>query len=113
MTFRRVAPMQWCVLIVYALVAVKARAEEPKPTPENTIHVHIAQSVKLETFSRPLKFFLVDVVDRSGSAQPMMVFRRRGGIFLDHTPSEITRAGLETIMGCALPERSTTSTRKN
>src|SRR5260370_8361002 len=101
MTFRRVDPMQWCVLIVYALVAVKARAEEPKPTPENTIHVQLAEPVKPQTFSRPLKFFLVDVVDRSGSAQPMMVFRRRGGIFLDHTPSEITRAGLETCLKSA------------
>src|SRR5258706_9223688 len=101
MTFRRVAPMQWCVLIVYALVAVKARAEEPKPTPENTIHVQLAYPVKPQTFSRPLKFFLVDVVDRSGSAQPMLVFKPRGGIFLDRTPVEITRAGLETCLKSA------------
>src|SRR5260370_18325105 len=101
MPFRRVAPMQWCVLIVSALVAVKARAEEPKPTPENTIHVQFAEPVKAQTFSRPLKFFLVDVIDRSGSAQPMMVFKPRGGIFLDHTPSDITRPGLETCLKSA------------
>src|SRR5258708_19825645 len=101
MAFRRVAPMQWCVLIVYALVAVKARAEEPKPTPENTIHVQLSEPVKPQTFPRPLKFFLVDVIDRSGSAQPMMVFKPRGGIFLDHTPSDITRAGLETCLKSA------------
>jgi hypothetical protein len=80
-----------------ALWAVPARAEDPKPTPENTIHVEIAEPVKPQTFPRPLKFFVVDVVDRSGSAQPMLVFKPRGGIFLDHTPSEITRTGLE---GC-------------
>lgn len=101
MAFRRVVHMQWCVLIVCALLATKARAEDPKPTPENTIHVQLAEPVKPQTFSRPLKFFIVDVVDRSGSAQPMMVLKPRGGIFLDHTPSEIMRAGLETCLKSA------------
>ncbi len=74
MTFRRACPLQWCLLIVCALFAAETRADEPKPTPENTIHVQLAEPVKPQTFSRPLKFFVVDVVDRSGSAQPMMVF---------------------------------------
>src|SRR5229473_719170 len=92
MYFRRVAPIHWCVLVVYALTSVKAGAEDPKPRPENTISVQLAEPVKPQTFSRPLKFFVVDVVDRSGSAQPMIVFKPRGGIFLDHTPSDIMLA---------------------
>jgi len=98
MSFSRGGSLKWCVLIACALLTTKAQAEDPKPTPENTIHVQLAEPVKPQTFSRPLKFFLVDVVDRSGSAQPMMVFKPRGGIFLDHTPTEITRAGLEACL---------------
>src|ERR1700719_1063266 len=101
MSFGRGGSMKWCVLIICSLLAANARAEDPKPTPDNTIHVQLAEPVKPQTFSRPLKFFLVDVVDRSGSAQPMMVFKPRGGIFLDHTPTEITRAGLETCLKSA------------
>lgn len=101
MTFRRAYTLQWCVLIVCASFAAETRADEPKPTPQNTIHVELAEPVKPQTFSRPLKFFVVDVVDRSGSAQPMMVFKPRGGIFLDHTPSEIMRVGLETCLKSA------------
>jgi hypothetical protein len=101
MLCRRSVSPQWCVPIVCALWAISAQAEDPKPTPENTIHVQLAEAVKPQTFSRPLKFFVVDVVDRSGSAQPMMVFKPRGGIFLDHTPSEITRLGLESCLKSA------------
>jgi len=101
MRFTRVASMQWCILAVCALASIRAAADDPKPTPENTIHVQVAEPVKPQTFPRPLKFFLVDVIDRSGSAQPMMVFKPRGGIFLDHTPSDITRAGLETCLKSA------------
>src|SRR5258708_36695393 len=101
MSFRRVTPTQWCVLIICALFAAETRADEPKPTPENTITVQLAEPVKPQTFSRPLKFFVVDVIDRSGSAQPMLVFRPRGGIFLDRTPAEITRTGLETCLKSA------------
>ncbi len=101
MSFMRVAPVQWCVLALCAVSTVQARAEDPKPTPVNTITVQLAEPVKPQTFSRPLKFFLVDVVDRSGNAQPMLVFKPRGGIFLDRTPAEITRAGLETCLKSA------------
>ncbi len=101
MCFRRVALSQWCILLACALASVTAAADDPKPTPENTIHVQLAEPVKPQAFSRPLKFFLVDVIDRSGSAQPMMVLKPRGGIFLDHTPSDITRAGLETCLKSA------------
>jgi len=93
--------MQCCISVLCALASITAAADDPKPTPENTIHVQLADPVKPQAFSRPLKFFLVDVVDRSGAAQPMMVFKPRGGIFLDHTPSEITRTGLETCLKSA------------
>jgi hypothetical protein len=101
MSFRRIAPVQWCVLLTFALLTIQARAEDPKPTPANTITVQLAEPVKPQTFSRPVKFFLVDVIDRSGNAQPMLVFKPRGGIFLDRTPAEITRAGLETCLKSA------------
>ena len=97
----RVAALRWSALLVCTLLSVQARAEDPKPTPENTITVQLAEPVKPQTFARPLKFFLVDVIDRSGNAQPMMVFKPRGGIFLDRTPVEITRAGLETCLKSA------------
>lgn len=101
MCFGRVVPRQWCIFVLCALASITAAADDPKPTPENTIHVQLAEPVKPQTFSRPLKFFLVDVVDRSGAAQPMMVFKPRGGIFLDHTPADITRTGLETCLKSA------------
>src|SRR5258708_12590706 len=101
MCFRRVALSQWCILLACALASVTAAADDPKPTPENTIHVQLAEPVKPQAFSRPLKFFLVDVIDRAGSGEPMVVFKAGGGIFLDHTPSDITRAGLETCLKSA------------
>lgn len=101
MFFRRVTHMAWCVLCVSALACLDAQADDPKPKPENTIVVQLAEPVNPQSFSRPLKFFLVDVIDRSGSPQPMMVFKPRGGIFLDRTPSEITRAGLESCLKSA------------
>jgi hypothetical protein len=100
MSLRRV-PIQWCIPVICAVASIQGRAEDPKPKPENTITVQLAEPVKPQTFSRPLKFFVVDVVDRSGSAQPMLVFKPRGGIFLDRTPAEITRTGLETCLKSA------------
>jgi hypothetical protein len=83
------------------LVSPVARGDEPKPTPENTIHVGLTEPVKPQTFVRPIKFFVGEVTDRSGSAQPMLVFRPRKGIFLDRTPAEITREGLTTCLKAA------------
>jgi len=101
MHFRPVVLIQWCILVACGLASADARADDPKPTPENTIHVQLAEPVKPQTFPRPLKFFVVDVIDRSGNAQPMMVLKPRGGIFLDRTPTEITRAGLEACLKSA------------
>src|SRR5215831_11985589 len=74
---------------------------DPKPTPDNTIHVELTEAVKPQTFSRPLKFFLTDVTDRSGNAQPMLVYKPRNGIFLDRTPAEITREALSNCLKSA------------
>jgi hypothetical protein len=100
MSLRRIVPVQWCVLVM-CVAPIQVRADDPKPTPANTITVQLAEPVKPQMFSRPLKFFVVDVIDRSGNAQPMLVFKPRGGIFLDRTPAEITRAGLETCLKSA------------
>src|SRR5438094_7859182 len=65
-----------------ALLALSAEttvafADEPKPTPDNTIHVELTEPVKPQAFARPLKFSLTDVTDRSGNAQPMLVYKPR------------------------------------
>src|SRR5437660_3368086 len=82
-----------------ALLALSAEttvafADEPKPTPDNTIHVELTEPVKPQAFARPLKFSLTDTTDRSGNAQPMLVYKPRNGIFLDRTPVEIRREAL-------------------
>src|SRR5215467_6648059 len=74
---------------------------DPKPTPDNTIHVELTEAVKPQTFSRPLKFFLTDVTDRSGNAQPMLVYKPRNGIFLDRTPVEITQQAITNCLKSA------------
>jgi hypothetical protein len=82
-------------------VCFAAWADDPKPKPENTVHVELTEPVKPQAFGRPLKFFLGEVTDRSGNAQPMLVLRPRGGIFLDRTPVEITREGLTNCLKSA------------
>src|SRR5260370_17602734 len=95
MSFRRVTPTQWCVLIICALFAAETRADEPKPTPENTIHKQLAEAVNPQTFSRRLKFFVVERVDRSNSPQRVMDFKHRAEIFLAHTPFSLIPTRLE------------------
>lgn len=89
------------VFLVTPIVCLLAGAGEPKPTPENTIHVELSAPVKPQTLARPLKFFVADVTDRSGNAQPMLVYKPRNGIFLDRTPAEITREGLTKCLQSA------------
>lgn len=76
-------------------------ADEPKKTPENTIAVQLAEPVKPQTFTRPLKFFVDDVIDRSGEPQPMLVYKLRGGVFLDREPTKIVRQALEDSLKAA------------
>lgn len=101
LNFRRTLYAGKWFVALSAMACLNAIADEPKPTPGNTIHVELSEQVKPQTFARPLKFFVADVTDRSGNAQPMLVFRPRGGIFLDRTPTEITREGLTTCLKSA------------
>jgi len=94
--------VRWCssALVVCALSAVSL-ADEPKPKPENTISVHLAEPVAPQKFAAPVKFWISDVTDRSGNPQPMLVYRERGGIFLDRQPTVIVREALEQSLKAA------------
>jgi hypothetical protein len=82
------------LLALSGMACLNAIADEPKPKPENTVHVEVGEAVKPQAFRQGLKFFVAELTDRSGNAQPMLVYRPRGGIFLDRTPTEIMREGL-------------------
>jgi len=83
------------LLFACALACFGAKADEPKPTPQNTIHVEMSTPVQPQKFARPLKFFISEVTDRSGNPQPMMVLKDRGGVFLDKQPTQIAREAIE------------------
>lgn len=84
-----------------ALAGANAVADEPKPTPENTIHVQLAAPVSPQKFAKPVKFFISEVIDRSGNPQPMLVLKERGGVFLDRQPIQITKETLEQSLKAA------------
>jgi hypothetical protein len=69
--------------------------KDPKQTPQNTVTVKVTEPVRLQTLSRPLKFYISGVVDRSGDPQPMLVYRPRGGIYLDREPKLLVQAAME------------------
>jgi len=87
----------WAAMALVALASFAA-ADEPKQTPENTIKVGPIGPVKPQTFPRPVKFFIEEAIDRSGNPQPMLVYKPRGGIFLDRQPTEIVREALEDTL---------------
>ena len=78
-----------------------AGANDPKPNPENTIHITLGAPVTPQKFSRPVKFFVGDVIDRAGNAQPMLVTEARGGIFVDRLPVDIVREALASSLQAA------------
>jgi len=84
--------------LTLSLAAPAARADEPKPTPDNTIHIKLATPVAPQKFPKPVRFFVGDVVDRAGNAQPMLVTAARGGIFVDQLPVDIVREALESSL---------------
>jgi hypothetical protein len=88
-------------VLVCALASLNVRADEPKPTPENTIHIQLAVPVPPQKFAKAPKFFISEVVDRSGNPQPMLVLRERGGVFLDRQPTQITREAVEQSLKAA------------
>jgi hypothetical protein len=84
--------------LVLLLLALSVAAEEPTPNEKNTISVKLENQVKPQTFQPHIKFFVENVVDRSGNPQPLLVYKPRGGIFLDRQPAEIVREALmETL----------------
>ncbi len=76
-------------------------AGEPKQTPKNTISLRLASSVRPQTFSQPPKFYVLDTINRSGDPQPLLVYRKRGGVFLDREPKVIVRQALEESLQAA------------
>jgi hypothetical protein len=98
---RGVVVVQAGILLVCALTPLSVRADEPKPTPENTIHVQLAAPVPAQKFGKPIKFFISDVIDRSGNPQPILVLKERGGVFLDRQPTQITREAIEQSLKAA------------
>jgi hypothetical protein len=78
-----------------------AMADEPKPKPENIISIHLPEPVAPQKFEHAPKFWITDIVDRSGNPQPMLVLKSRGGIFLDRQPTVIVRESLEESLKSA------------
>ena len=76
-------------------LATRAASDEPKPKPENTVAVHLSEPVVPQKFEHAPKFWVTDVIDRSGNPQPMQVLKSRGGMFLDRQPTVIVREALE------------------
>lgn len=78
-----------------------APADEPKPTPENTISIQLGDPVPPQKFEHPPKFWIAGVTDRSGNPQPLLVMKARGGIFLDKQPTAIIKDSLEQSLKAA------------
>ncbi len=79
----------------------QARADEPKPKPENTISIQLGEPVPPQKFEHSPKFWITDVTDRSGNPQPMMVLKARGGVFLDKQPIAIVKEAIEHSLKAA------------
>ncbi len=99
---------RWAIFGELALLALfvclgphPAQAVDPKPTPENTIHIALGTPVAPQKFPAPVKFFVGDVIDRAGNAQPMLVTSARGGIFVDRLPVDIVREALDSSLKTA------------
>jgi hypothetical protein len=69
-------------------------ADDPKPNGENVIHLEVRPPVAPQSFARAVRFFVADVVDRSGNPQPLLLMKSRGGLFVDRLPTEIVRSSL-------------------
>lgn len=80
---------------VFSEITCAAPADEPKPTPANTITIQLKDLVPPQKFEHPPKFWIAGVTDRSGNPQPLMVTKARGGIFLDKQPTAILKDAFE------------------
>lgn len=107
MTRSRILPYQTrlsCLVFACGLIlamATSGGADDPKPKPDNTISLQVGEPVAPQKFSPAPKFWISDVTDRSGNAQPMLVLRDRGGIFLDKQPTATMREALEQSLKAA------------
>jgi hypothetical protein len=95
-----------CSVVLLSLLSFLSRpaaaaADEPKPTPENTISIEIGDPVPAQKFEHPPKFWIANVTDRSGNPQPLLVLKQRGGIFLDKQPTAIMKDALEQSLKAA------------
>jgi hypothetical protein len=98
-------PGKFCSFIfsvgLFLVLGARTAADEPKPKPENTINVRLAEPVPSQKFEHAPKFWITDVTDRSGNPQPMLVIKDRGGVFLDRQPTVILREALEDSLKSA------------
>jgi hypothetical protein len=101
MNTRTVRSFSSVLVTAYACCGGFARADEPKPKPENTIGIRLAEPVPAQKFANPPKIWITDVTDRSGKPQPMVVLKERGGIFLDRQPTAIVKESLEQSLKAA------------
>lgn len=101
MNFRKILSVCGWLAALSVSAGANAAADEPKPTPENTIHIQLAAPVPPQKFAKPPKFFISEVIDRSGNPQPMLVLKDRGGVFLDRQPTQITKETLEESLKAA------------
>lgn len=101
MVSHRVGLVRTGIALAAALTSLNAKADEPKPTPENTIHLQLAAPVAPQKFAKSPKFFISEVIDRSGNPQPILMLRDRGGVFLDRQPTQITKEAIEESLKSA------------
>ena len=87
-------------ILILGPISLRA-SDEPKPTPDNTIGIQLAETVPAQNFANPPKFWITEVTDRSGNPQPMLVLKARGGIFFDRQPTVILREAVEQSLKAA------------
>ena len=76
----RVAFVPAGILMAWALTSTEVREDEPNPTPENTIHVQLAAPVPPQKFAKAPRFFISELIDRSGNPHPMLVLRANAAV---------------------------------
>ena len=105
------AALVYVVLVPIVSAGETKNKREPVQTPKNTIRIELAEPVKPQTFPRPIRFWVSEVVDRSGNPHPLLAasnvvldwdtMSRFGrpivgpNVFLDREPTVIVRQALE------------------